>query len=135
MLALEKKFPLWMPVITGTSGHCTGNNYIEILASRCNKAMELCKNNFSSPFIVRYEDFLADKEGTINKLASALGLDVRYDISEIRDKPFQPPGNPGISWQEFFGQRNLAVIEDICASNISWFGYARQKEKTLQDIS
>lgn len=73
--------------------------------------------------LVRYEDFLADKVGVLDGLATATGLDARGDVSAVLDRPFQRPGRHRGTPAEFFGAANLARIEDVCGPVMARYGY------------
>lgn len=100
-----------------------GNHYIEKMANRWNTAAETYWSNVDNMILIRYEDFLLDKVGSIRQLCGQVGLTAKHDISPFLDKQYQPRGNRDISWCEFFGVTNLGMIESICAEHIARFGY------------
>jgi hypothetical protein len=103
----------------------TGGNYIELSAARWNKAVDIYLAHSADFRLMRYEDFMTDRVGSIARLAADLGLPVTTDISKDVDKQFQPRGKDrGLAWAEFFGPRNLAAIETICATRMERIGYA-----------
>ncbi len=73
--------------------------------------------------LVRYEDFVADKEGTIRDLAREVGLAPVRDISDRVDRQYQKKGKSGVEPGEFYGPGNLARIEALCADAMVEFGY------------
>jgi len=99
------------------------DNYIEVLAHRWNKAVDNYVQFSERMILVRYEDFLADKYGVIKNLANQLGIPQKADISDRLDIQYQPRGLHNITWQEFFGRKNLERIEEICGSRMKEFGY------------
>lgn len=102
----------------------TGANYIELSANRWNLGADVYRDNSDQMLLVRYEDFMEDKVGSIAKLAAQLGLPVVKDIAANSKRQFQPQGKDrGKPWGEFFGARNLSIIERICGSRMSEFGY------------
>ena len=121
--SVTRRFPLWMPVLSGLSGNCAGDTYIATLANRCAKALSICNAKQERWVIVRYEDFLADKVRSIDRIAAALGLDVVKDIKALKDKPFQAPSAVRANPLDFFGRRNLARITEICAGPMADFDY------------
>ena len=74
------------------------------------------------------KDFLVDKLGFLRALAVELGLPVRHDVAGRIDVDFQPRGNRGAKWDDFFGARNLARIERICAEGMGSLGYRRHPD-------
>lgn len=71
-----------------------GSDYIEQLAGRWRRAAEIYLANQQRMILVRYEDFLRDKPGIMQRLAESLGLKAVADISEMVDVQFQPRGSP-----------------------------------------
>ncbi len=101
-------------------------NYIGVLSHRWNKAVDnylLCKDRM---ILIKYEDFLVDKYRFIADLANQLGIRQKADIADKLDIQYQPRGIHNVSWQEFFGQENLARIERICGSRMKEFGYSNK---------
>lgn len=101
-----------------------GADYIELSAERWNRAADVYLENSSEITLIRYEDFMADRMGSIHALAGQLGFPVINDIRASLDREFQPRGrdrggDPG----EFFGERNLAKIVEICGPRMRQLGY------------
>jgi len=101
-----------------------GANYIELSAERWNRAADVYLQNSSEMLLIRYEDFMADRIGSIRSLADRLGLVMVKDIRNSLDHEFQPRGrdrggDPGA----FFGERNLARIVEICGTRMRRLGY------------
>lgn len=116
--------PGWAVVLgSAWPGVTVRSHYIEQLAERWNACADVYLRAPGDMLLVRYEDFAADKEGTIEGLARALGLAPRHAIGDKVDVQFQPRGNHGVSWGGFFGAPNLARIEQICGSRMAAFGY------------
>lgn len=102
----------------------SGSNYIELSANRWNKATDVYLRHQDEMLLIRYEDFVSDRVGAINSLARRLGLPVVADIAPHVDRQYQRPGKDrGRPWSEFFGQRNLALIEDLCGDRMRQLGY------------
>jgi hypothetical protein len=116
----------WRPVFdpdlwslpTGSS------HYVEVLAARWNRAADVYLEHREEMLLVRYEDFLADKAGMIQGLALRLGVPQRNMLGGGLDIQYQPRGQHGISWMEFFGSRNLLRIENTCAGRMQELGYS-----------
>lgn len=124
---LRRERPGWEPVLSGLSGDCAGATYIETLALRCSKALELCHKKPLTWITIRYEDFLTDKVGTIAEITSKLNLAHKNDISDIQDRSFQPPSRIRSSPIEFFGNANAEIIESICKHAMAPFSYKLAK--------
>jgi hypothetical protein len=102
----------------------TGTNYIELSANRWNLGADVYRDHSDAMLLVRYEDFVQDKVGSIAALAEQLGYPVVNDIAAGSDRQFQPQGKDrSRAWSEFFGQRNLDIIERICGSRMAKFDY------------
>lgn len=113
----------WELIIDGRWLGLTGDNYIEMLAQRWNYVTDSYLDNSDSIHLVKYEDFLGDKIGTLEGLARNVGLEPKHDVSHRVDVQFQPAGNKGVRWDDFFGPVNLAAIERICGSRMATLGY------------
>lgn len=123
--------PGWRAILTGEGLGIDQGNYIARLARRWNLAVERYWERRHSIVLVRYEDFLADKSGCIAHLADVVGLKVVDDIHGDQDRQFQPRGDRSVPVEEFFGEKNLASIESICAQGMARFGYrAHPAQKT-----
>lgn len=101
-----------------------GENYVGVLAHRWNRAADAYLQHAARLELVRYEEFMADKQGSLERLARRLGLEPVHDVSALLDVDFQPRGARGAVWREFFGARNLARIERICGERMARLGYA-----------
>ncbi len=99
-------------------------NYVGVLAHRWNRAADAYLEHEGRVELVRYEEFVADKQGSLERLARRLGLEPRHDVSALLDVDFQPRGTRGASWDAFFGPRNLGRIERICGTRMARLGYA-----------
>jgi hypothetical protein len=109
--------PGWLRLTPGT--------YVELLSRRWNLCADVFLENQPSFHLVRYEDFLADKLGTLERLASQLELSCPGDIRSRLDEPFQPAGDRRVPVGMFFGAENLARIEDICEARMRRLGYSQ----------
>lgn len=101
-----------------------GNDYVSVLAEcwvEANGQDEIIDNPACA--LVRYEDFLLDKENSIEKLALELGLIPKKPIGHLVDVQYQPKGNRKIEPLVFFGEDNYEKIRDICGTLMKKFGY------------
>jgi len=98
--------------------------YIELLAARVARCADTYLDSPGSFRLVRYEDFLAGKLGTLEGLAGDLGLECRHDIGDRLDVQFQPAGNRSVSVRQCFGEENLARIDRICGEQMRRLGYS-----------
>ena len=115
--------PIWRLVLDGKWLNLTGENYIEMLAARWNFCTDLYLKRHEILKISRYEDFLKNKIGEIQRIAQSFELDARNDISECLEVEYQPKGrNQDVDWQLFFGN-NFARINKICGERMRLFNY------------
>jgi hypothetical protein len=99
-------------------------NYIGTLAHKWNLAADCYLENADKIVSIRYEDFCKDKLKSIRDIAQRLGVSEQCDISDRVDIQYQPRGNRRISWNDFFGAKNLDRIEQICGRRMAEFGYS-----------
>ena len=116
--------PAWQPVIDNRWLGLENEHYVNSLSARWNCAADVYFAHDDKLLLVRYEDFVADKIGTIERLAKALGISKVNDISDQLDVQYQPRGNRDVNLNEFFGLENMTRIEKICGSRMQRFGYA-----------
>lgn len=112
----------WSAIMTGRDLGLKGH-YIEIQAKRWCHAIaqyEAMPERFS---LVRYEDFLVNKEAVISSLAHHVGLEAKYSIATKKDIAFQQKGQRKVDLLQFFGERNLSLISEICGPSLARFGY------------
>jgi Sulfotransferase family len=122
-LAVLARSPAWRLVLDPAwLGH-PGDHYIEGLAHRWCHMADVCLANRDHLILVRYEDFIRDKRGTIEALASRCVLPVVADVTRIADAQYQPRGNAGVDPMTFFGSRNLERIVAICVDRMHQLGY------------
>lgn len=114
---------VWQLVLDGRWLGLNGEDCIGMLALRWNALADIYLKNPNKLHLVRYEDFRKSKVPVIAGLADALGLDRRYDIARLVDRPFQPPGNADVAWETFFGRPNLEQINRACRTRMEHFGY------------
>ena len=114
---------LWRLVVDGRWAGIGGQTYVESLAARWSRIADAYLDRPDSFALVRYEDFLADKEGAVTDLAVRLRLPLRNSVADAVDTQYQPRGNRAVGWSEFFGPDNLALIEGTCGDRLAALGY------------
>ena len=92
-------------------------NYVGRSAERWQQAADVYLDHRDDVTLIRYEDFVKDKRGSIESLAAELGRAVTTDISARVDVQFQPAGKRKVDLRSFFGD-NYAVIERECARGL-----------------
>ena len=112
----------WIAGIDGRNVPKKSSHYVETLALRWNWMNDLYRQYQSSTVLVKYEDFVNDKSNEIARLADALGLEERADISHLVDRQYQRPGDRNVDVREFLGS-NLERIEVTCREHLLAFGY------------
>jgi hypothetical protein len=113
----------WLLIVDGRWLGLEGRNYIEMLAGRWNYIANLYLGNSDRMPLIRYEDFSKDKTGTLELVAEKLGFERKFDVSGRVDVQFQPAGDRNVRWIDFFGSKNLATIESVCAEGMLRLGY------------
>jgi hypothetical protein len=113
----------WQLLMAGQYPHVCGATYIERMANRWNLAASIYDRHRENMTLIRYEDFLKDKTGSIHWLADQVNLPVSYDISQKVDVQYQPRGNRNITWLDFFGEANLSKIQTLCQDFMIRFDY------------
>lgn len=115
--------PAWELIIDNKWLKLAGENYIEMLAARWNYTTDVYLQHQDQMILVRYEEFLKDKQGEIAKLAQNLELKPVNDITKKMNVQFQPGGDRNVKWAKFFGQHNLSRIEQICGARMKLLDY------------
>ena len=110
----ERLSPLWQAVFDPRPLGLAGGNYIDVLAQRWTLAADTYLSHPESQLLLRYEDFLADKLGTIERSATELQMPIRADVSARLEEQFQVKGDNSTPVQEFFGPDNYARIRRWC---------------------
>jgi hypothetical protein len=108
------------------NNHWIGGNksqYIEVLAERWNIISNVYLQNKDDIILIKYEDFLSNKQKTLDDLAKILELEIVTDITHNLDRQYQPKGNSEIDLKEFFGEENYKIIERLCKENMKELGY------------
>lgn len=119
----QKIKTVWQLILKGEWMGIPGQNYIETLAYRWNRAVDVYLKNKHDMILIKYEDFLKDKENCIIELAHSLKLPVVQGITHLTEKQFQPAGDQTVPLKHFFGEKNLNRIEAICGERMKIFNY------------
>jgi hypothetical protein len=110
---IEKSLPEWYDVLDGKRfGHKDANPVMSLL-KRAIKSHEICAQNVDKLIVVRYEDFLTDKQNYIEGLCDTLNLSVENDIKKDVDVQYQPKGTRGSNLADFFGHENLKRMQQL----------------------
>jgi hypothetical protein len=114
----------WRLVVDGSWMGIEGENYVDQLAARWNRAARIYLKHQDDIKLIRYEDFMEGKVEAINDLVSSLGEQAKDGIKEKIDRQFQPRGHRrDVDWVSFFGGPNLMRIERRCAEAMNALGY------------
>lgn len=115
--------PTWTSILTGRDLGLEHYDYIQVQAFRWLRSAEIFLAHPDRFVPLRYEDFRADKEGSIRGLAANFGLTITQDFSHLLDHQFQRAGNSAVDPHVFFGKRNHALIAEICGPTAARLGY------------
>lgn len=113
----------WGKALESTYLEIDHDHYIDRLATRWNRAVDMYLRYESNIHLMRYEDFCADKTGAIADLAQRLCIPQINDITDQVNRQYQSRGDREVSWRDFFGAKNLARIEEKCCSRMQGMGY------------
>jgi len=92
----------------------------EILAIRWKVAARVFLRSPDEFKLIRFEDFVSNKVGSIKQLADRLDLEVKYDISSQIDIAFQPAGKQRLVVPD----RLVATFPEILGAEAAQLGYA-----------
>lgn len=112
----------WRSILLGMDIGLPPGHYVSVLARRWLRAVEICEAGGERFVRIRYEDFLKDKKGEIERLTRAFSLPVVHDFTASLDADFQRRGNPETDLRVFFGE-NFQRIETICGETAARLGY------------
>lgn len=125
----------WAYVMNGQLLNIDHDHYIARLALRWVMAAGIYLKHKSHMILVRYEDFVESKFGTIQRVAESLGVSQKNDIGPLLHVQYQQQGKnretPSI---DFFGEENLNMIYDICGNSMKCLDYA-VKQTILDDLT
>lgn len=113
----------WKRILQGTLPEVQGDDYVERLARRWQLAADAYVNSAKRVHLVRYEDFKRSKTAELDRLADALSLQRRRDVSAALDVQYQPAGDPSVDLARFFGPQQLRTVTSICEEGMRQFGY------------
>ncbi|MBU6442451.1 MAG: hypothetical protein KGR48_00955 [Alphaproteobacteria bacterium] len=113
----------WRAILSGTDLGFEPDHYVATLARRWQRAAEIYEQMETRFVPVRYHDFMADKTGTIRRLAQECALPVRHDITPLLGHRFQRRGDAGTDLRRFFGSDNLARIAGTCGDTAERLGF------------
>jgi len=94
---------------TSWLGYCH-ENYIDALAYRWKRSAEIYFNAEDDFLMIRYEDFIADKQASVELLSQKLGLKVKQDISGIVDRQYQSRGERVKDYGDYY-KKNERFID------------------------
>lgn len=114
--------PTWRRILSGEDLGLSRAHYIEILAQRWLRAVEIWRNHQERFVLVRYEDFLQDKKCKIAQIAQAFDLAIVEDVTPFLEVEYQPRDKVSQPADLFFGD-NYYRIKKICESAAMGFGY------------
>lgn len=112
-----------MTLRTDWLGDSSSTGCIESLAFRWNYCCEQYLSVKNEATLIRYEDFRDNKLGIIDTLVKELDEVVVQDISSKVDTQLQSKGNNNQSWQAFYGDKNLEIINRMTKSFRVLFDY------------
>ena len=113
----------WQRIFGGKGSGIPAGSHIENLSNRWNFIAETYLRNCDRFVLLMYEDFVSAKESQIIKLAERLGETPKHEISSHVNVQYQNKSDHSISVHDFFGEKNIKVIEDICCKNMKALGY------------
>jgi len=114
---------IWRLALNSTWHGKPSEDYISALANRWDISAKIYLDNKDRFRLIRYEDFLKNKETTINDLVKDLGYECKGNIKSHVDTQYQVKGNNKATALEFFGKDNYNKIDAICRANASLLGY------------
>ena len=108
--------PTWRKILSGTDIGVSGGHYIDVLARRWLRAVNIYEYRSDRFVLVRYESFNAGKKLEIERIARALELQIVADITPLLEFEFQRRDTNPVPVQEFFGD-NYSRIGKICENS------------------
>lgn len=112
----------WRLILDNSWLGLEAEDYLGSLAMRWNLMAERYRDDSASYVLIKYEDFLADKEGAIDRVLLDLGISKKVGIESVKDHQYQPKGS-GIAASDFFDAASLKRIRTLCAKNMAHFEY------------
>lgn len=118
-----QSLPGWRIIFDGRTLDIPSSHYIDVLSYRWKMAAEIYLKNRQSFCLIRYEDFVNNRETSIRELAACVSLPAKHDISNRLGRSYQPSGIRRGLWHEVFGESNLQRIDRICGPTARHFDY------------
>jgi hypothetical protein len=117
--------PVWQAIVFNEGLPIEGDSYIHGLAKRWNAAADVHLENQTDVHLLRYEDFCANKVPVIKSTVRRLGLSCQNDPDDIVQQQYQGRGTRDVDLLNFFGERNLALINQQCGEHMQALGYEK----------
>jgi hypothetical protein len=114
----------WRKLLLGQIPKIPGKDYVEVLAWRWRMSVEAFLEYRDVCVEIRYEDFKKNKSSAISEMARQLGYAELCSFEHLVDIQYQPKGDADVHWGDFFGEKQLAVIDRVTAPVAAEFGYA-----------
>ncbi len=115
----------WQPIVENHHFEGQADDHITSLAQRWSHTTAIYQRHRERLTLVRYEDFMDNKQNCIRRLANRLGVPHENDIRPLLDVPFQPRGKHRSKPPEsFFSDEALAIINRECAGGMDALNYA-----------
>ncbi len=118
---LSKVEDAWKPLFE--SSYEKDIHYVKAISERWISFVDCYLQNKDNMHLIKYENFVQDKQKCIDELCELFDFPKVSDITELLDVQFQPRGDRNISYQEFFGDNNLEKIETTCSDLMIKLGY------------
>lgn len=115
----------WEAIVHGRDFEIEASDLITSLARRWTATTKTYLRHQDRLHLVRYEDFMDDKLGTIHTLARQLNVEQKEDIRPLLEVPFQPRGDHrSTPPRDFFSRRALSILHQECADGMNALDYA-----------
>ena len=121
--SFEGANPTWLRVREGCTPDVPGSNYVERIVERWTLASRLFLDRADWMIPVKCETCKEAKEETVSATLRNLGFSHLKPIDHLVDRQFQPKGDHGVSWEEFFGPKGLETIEAVCGAEMRQLAY------------
>lgn len=114
----------WRSVVENHAFDGQADDHITSLAQRWSQTAAVYLRHRDRLTLVRYEDFMADKQACIHHLAERIDVPQKRDIRPLLDVPFQPRGrHRSVPPESFFSDEALAIINEECANTMRALNY------------
>jgi hypothetical protein len=124
-----RTFKSWRLVVDGDWLGLEGETPLEQMAQRWNLCADAYLRYPDTTVLLRYEDFVADRQAATRALAEGLGLFALPGWGAVAaSRSFQPAGvHRDRPPEDFFGPEAIAVIDRICGERMAALGYPRRR--------